>query len=64
MQVSTKHDTGEGDKSIHLAAETMLIHISRLVELGGRCVVQNHLHRFSDSGEQLYDVLGPLFMIT
>jgi hypothetical protein len=42
----------------------VLIHISRLVELGGRCVVQNHLHRFSDSGEQLYDVLGPLYMIT
>ena len=50
----TRH--GEGDESIHLAAETMLIHVSHVVELGGRFQVHSQFHRFGDRRIQLYDV--------
>ena len=36
MQRRHKTRHGEGDGNIHLAAETMLIHVTHLVELGGR----------------------------
>jgi hypothetical protein len=56
MQSVTKQDTGEETESVHLAAETMLIHVSYLVEFGGRCQVQRYFHRLSDSRVQLCDV--------
>ena len=36
MQRRHKTRHGEGDGTFHLATETMLIHVSHLVELGGR----------------------------
>jgi hypothetical protein len=36
----------------------MLVHVSYLVELSGRCQVHSRFHRFTDSRVQLNDVLG------
>jgi hypothetical protein len=47
-------------KHPHLATETMLVHVSYLVELGGWCHVHSLFHRFTDSRVQLYDVLGSI----
>jgi hypothetical protein len=41
MQRRHKTRHGEGDERIHLAAETMLIHVSQLVKLGGRFEVHS-----------------------
>jgi len=47
-------------KHPHLATETVLVHVSYLVELSGWCHVHSRFHRFTDSRVELYDILGSI----